>query len=155
LSAAAQRNPKLARALARYSLIGENAAVWLAIGTAGLAISRSPGRREAWADGLDATLCAFALNVAIKHVVRRPRPPAAGAAPLTPLLTQMSFPSTHATTSFAAAGVFARALPPATPLFYALAGTLAVSRPALGVHYPSDVLAGAALGSAIAKLWPR
>lgn len=93
--------------------------------------------------------------MAIKHVVRRPRPPAAGEAPLTPLITQLSFPSTHATTSFAAAGVYARALPRATPLFYALAGTLAASRPALGVHYPSDVLAGAALGGAIAKLWPR
>jgi undecaprenyl-diphosphatase len=141
--------------LSSYSLIGEHGAVWLAIGGTGLALSHSRERREAWADGLDATLCAYALNVAIKQTVRRPRPQTVGVEPLTPVISKLSFPSTHSATSFAAAGVYARALPRATPIFYALAGTLAASRPVLGVHYPSDVLAGAALGSVIAKLWPR
>ena len=42
------------------------------------------------------------------------------------------------------------ALPPA-PL-YALAGAMALSRPYLGVHYPSDIVAGALLGDAVARL---
>ena len=40
---------------------------------------------------------------------------------------------------------------PALPL-YAAAGAMALTRPYLGVHYPSDVLAGAALGAALEKL---
>jgi membrane-associated phospholipid phosphatase len=54
--------------------------------------------------------------------------------------------------SFAAARVLSEALPPA-PL-YAAATTMAATRPYLGVHYPSDVLAGAALGEAAARLVP-
>lgn len=38
---------------------------------------------------------------------------------------------------------------------YAAAGVFAVSRPYLGVHYPSDVLAGAVLGTAVGQLWPE
>ena len=82
----------------------------------------------------------YVLNQAIKFVVRRRRPELPGLPPLTPTVTKLSFPSAHATTSFAAARVYSGLLP-AAPL-YAAAGAFAVSRPYLGVHYPSDVLAG-------------
>jgi undecaprenyl-diphosphatase len=39
-------------------------------------------------------------------------------------------------------------------LLYAVAGAFALSRPYLGVHYPSDVAAGAVLGTAVAEAWP-
>jgi undecaprenyl-diphosphatase len=61
-----------------------------------------------------------------------------------------SFPSDHATAGFAIAGALAlRYRRWAVPLLGA-AVLLAVSRVLLGVHYPSDVIAGAALGLAAA-----
>ena len=90
----------------------------------------------------------YALNTAIKLVVRRRRPELPGLPALAGTPTQLSFPSAHASTSFAAAGVYARLGLPAVVL-YALAVKLSLSRLYLGVHYPSDVLAGAALGAIV------
>ena len=95
----------------------------------------------------------YAINYAVKVTVRRRRPELPGLPPLTPTVSGLSFPSAHATTSFAACRAF-RGLVPATGL-YAAAGLFAVSRPYLGVHYPSDVAAGAILGTLIGETWPR
>jgi undecaprenyl-diphosphatase len=88
----------------------------------------------------------YALNTVIKLAVRRRRPELPSLPALTGTPTQLSFPSAHASTSFAAAGVYARLGLPA-PVLYAFAVKLSLSRLYLGVHYPSDVLAGAMLGA--------
>ncbi|HEX3693040.1 MAG TPA: phosphatase PAP2 family protein [Solirubrobacteraceae bacterium] len=142
--------PGRERAVRRFSRLGEHAAIWLALGVAGsLAGSRERRDRFRRATGLVATT--YGLNSALKLVVRRVRPDLPGLPPLTTTPTRYSFPSAHASTSFAAALAYSRAGLPALPL-YALAKAMAASRLYLGVHYPSDVLAGAALGGAVAAV---
>jgi membrane-associated phospholipid phosphatase len=137
-------NSQAERVVARFSRVGEHAAVWLAIGAVGMVVD-SP-RRGRWRGATRKVLATYALNTAIKRVVHRRRPELAGLPALTSTPTGLSFPSAHSSTSFAGARVYSRLGLPAPPL-YALAVGLALSRLYLGVHYPSDVLAGAALGT--------
>ena len=138
--------PARDRAIAAFSKTGEHAACWLVLGSAG-AIADGE-HRSPWLRATGAVAGSYVLNTAIKFVVRRPRPQLPGLPPLTSTVTALSFPSAHATTSFTAAGLYG-ALVPAPPL-YVTASLFALSRPYLGVHYPSDVVAGAILGSALA-----
>jgi undecaprenyl-diphosphatase len=103
--------------------------------------------------GVRIVLAAYGLNYVVKLAVRRRRPELPGLPPLTATVSRLSFPSAHCSTSFAAALAFSR-VAPAAPL-YGAAAAFALSRPYLGVHYPSDVLAGAVLGTAVAEAWPR
>jgi undecaprenyl-diphosphatase len=141
--------PARERAVAQFSRLGEHAGVWLAIGAAGAALDRP--RRERWERAVGTVTATYALNTAIKLVVRRRRPHLAGLPPLTSTPSGLSFPSAHASTSFAGALLYSRLGIDALPL-YALASGLSLSRIYLGVHYPSDVIAGAALGAAIASI---
>jgi len=139
--------PSAERAVARFSRLGEHSAVWLAIGLAGALAQRE--RAHEWRRARRTVLGVYAVNTAIKFVVRRPRPSIPGLPPLQGTTTGLSFPSAHAATSFAGALSYHRLGLPAAPL-YALAGAMAASRVYLGVHYPFDILAGAALGTALA-----
>jgi undecaprenyl-diphosphatase len=109
-------------------------------------------RRARWRRGLGVVTGAYAVNLAVKLAVRRSRPDLPGRPPLTATVSRLSFPSAHATTSFAAARAFS-SVAPAWGL-YTAAGLFAISRPYLGVHYPSDVVAGALLGTWLAAVWP-
>jgi membrane-associated phospholipid phosphatase len=140
------------RFVAAFSHTGEHAACWFGLGLAGAARAGDPGRRGAWLRGVRIVGAAYGLNQAIKLTVRRRRPDLPDLPPLTATVSRLSFPSAHATTSFAAARAYS-AVAPAGALYLA-ALAFAASRPYLGVHYPSDVLVGALLGTAVAEVWP-
>jgi undecaprenyl-diphosphatase len=141
-------DPRVAGAARALSWAGEHAALWLAAGLAGAAVDG--GRRGAWLRGTALTAGAHLVSMGVKRVVRRPRP--AHVEPLVRTAGRHSFPSSHATSAAAAAVAFgalgARAVPP-------LAAAVCVSRLVVGVHYPSDVAAGAALGALTARLGAR
>lgn len=90
-------------------------------------------------------------NVILKHLVGRPRP-WLDIAQLVPLIAEPdpnSFPSGHTCAAFAAGMIWVRALPQRwmRVLSAVLAVCMGLSRLYVGVHYPSDVLAGALVGS--------
>jgi undecaprenyl-diphosphatase len=87
----------------------------------------------------------------LKEAVDRPRPPRAdpGFDAAVTVPPSPSFPSGHATTTFACAVAIAILVPKLRWPALALAGTVGVARVYLGVHYGLDVLAGAALGTLI------
>jgi decaprenylphosphoryl-5-phosphoribose phosphatase len=133
------------RLVRAYSTLGEHGLGWIALGLAGAALDR--GRRPRWRRAAVGVGIAYLANQAVKLAVRRPRPVLPGLPPLMETGSALGFPSAHAACSAAAARGFAGLLP-GGPLRLA-AAAMAASRLYLGVHYPSDVLAGAALGAVI------
>jgi PAP2 superfamily len=146
-------HPRAERALGLCSRLGEHGACWLLLGSAGAVLDRDPWRRQRWRRGVRVVAAAYGLNQALKFTVRRGRPELPGLPPLTPTISTLSFPSAHTTTAFAAARAFSGLVP--AWLLYGSAGMLALSRPYLGVHYPSDVVAAVALGIGIERTWPQ
>ena len=140
--------PAAQRAVLAFSALGEHGALWYALSGAGALLDRP--RRGVYARAALSVAAAYCANQLIKLAVGRSRPRLVDLPPLTSTQMQLSFPSAHASTSFAGARSLSRAWPPA-PL-YAIATAMALSRPYIGVHYPSDVVAGAALGTAVAEL---
>jgi decaprenylphosphoryl-5-phosphoribose phosphatase len=140
------------RVVGAYSRTGEHAACWFGLGLIGALTTRDPAARARWLRGVRIVAGSYAANYGVKLAVRRRRPELSGLPPLTPTVSRLSFPSAHATTSFAAALGYGRVAP--RGLLYAAAGAFALSRPYLGVHYPSDVVAGALLGTLVAGTWP-
>jgi membrane-associated phospholipid phosphatase len=90
---------------------------------------------------------AHGASIAVKRVVRRHRPTDPSVAVLVDTPSRLSFPSSHATSTTAAAVLYGGLL--SRPLTAVLVPPMLVSRLVLGVHYPTDVLVGSALGAAI------
>lgn len=91
------------------------------------------------------------LSHGLKAAIDRPRPSISDAAvhPLVAVPASSSMPSGHALTSFAAAVALGAVAPRARPWLLALAAMIAASRVYLGLHYPGDVIVGAAIGAAV------
>lgn len=132
------------------SLVGSLGLVWLVIG----ALLAWRLRRRLVVPALVATVLAAELaSGLLKLAVGRQRPPDADPTLPQPLLdppSTHSFPSGHASVSFACATVLAWHVPRLAWPAFALAALVAWSRVWVGVHYPLDVAAGAVLGVALA-----
>jgi undecaprenyl-diphosphatase len=110
------------------------------------------GRRAAVAAGLSAGL-ALAVGQVISRLVDRPRPFVTHPAAVHEFgrhAADAGFPSDHATAAFAIAVALVLRRPRWGAVALVLAVVLSAGRVAMGIHYPSDVLAGAALGAAVA-----
>ena len=142
------RTPATVRWVRSYSRLGEHGAVWLAVGAGGAAFDGR--RRRRWTRATWWVGAAYLISTSIKLAVGRRRPAVEDLPHLMATTTGLSFPSSHTTSSFAAARAFG-VLVPGAPLQVA-AAAMAFSRLYLGVHYPSDIVAGAALGTAIGSL---
>ena len=132
------------------SALGAAGFFWwaLALITAVFPARRAAAWRLLLAVGFTFLIC----DQVLKPVFDRPRPfevipavPVIDARPATP-----SFPSGHAAMAMAGAIAGARMLPPAGWVLWPLAAVVSVSRVYVGVHWPSDVVAGALVGFACA-----
>lgn len=148
----------IARGMSHF---GEHALGWFATAAAGWMLNSIPkdlkgsrtaqevqDRRRDWAAVGASAFVAHGASVVAKRIVRRPRPhhPDVRIGVSTP--SSLSFPSSHATSSSAALVAMALMWKNPAPLLGIPA--MALSRMVLGVHYPSDVTIGSAIGSASA-----
>jgi undecaprenyl-diphosphatase len=144
----------------RLTNSADHGLLWLGVAGA-LALSGTRGRRAAVRGLMSMSVASGVANGPAKWSVRRPRPALVDVPPLRQLTRQprtTSFPSGHS----ASAAAFATGVALESPLRAApvalLAAGVAYGRVHTGVHYPSDVLAGVALGAASAvvvrRVWP-
>jgi membrane-associated phospholipid phosphatase len=145
------RAPAAPAAARAYSAWGEHAAGWLALGLAGAVLDRR--RRPEWLGVTAAAFGGHAAAVVLKRVVRRPRPHHPSVQVLVRTPSDLSFPSAHAASTTAACVALSGLIGPVPAT--ALAGGMALSRVLVGVHYPSDVAAGAAVGTVAGALVRR
>jgi membrane-associated phospholipid phosphatase len=139
-------------AMRALGMAGEYAAVWAGVGVVGASIDER--RRDQWLLAGVAGPAAIGVNFVAKLAIGRQRPLIEEHPPLARAPTKLSFPSAHATSSVAAATALGRVEPRARPYLFALAAAICVGRPYLGMHYPSDVLGGAALGLCLGRAIP-
>jgi undecaprenyl-diphosphatase len=158
---AGAHTPRLDRAVPLLSQSANHSAIWIA---SAIGFASSGDRRgvRAAIRGLGSiAVTSLVVNQGIKRVVRRPRPslrrvPAVRRVSVGPLTT--SFPSGHAASAAAFTAGVAAELAPVAPFVGLLAGAVGASRVYVGVHYPLDVVvgaaAGAAIGTATRRVWP-
>ena len=144
------RRPWLDDVMIFASALGSAGFVWWMFA---LIASVFPARRAAAWRLLLVLGFTFALNdYLLKPIVARPRPfeVIADLRVIDAKPTSPSFPSGHAAMAIAGAIAGARMLPGAGWVLWPLAAIVAASRVYSGVHWPSDVVAGLALGLACA-----
>lgn len=137
-----------------YTKLGDIGLLWIVL-SVGMLLHKKT--RKVGCCALTALLFgALCTNVVLKHLVARPRPwlDVAGLTTLVAEPDPNSFPSGHTCAAFAAGMVWWKRLPWRWGRVGAviLAVAMGLSRLYVGVHYPTDVLAGAVIGTACALL---
>lgn len=141
-------SPAVAKAARGLSHFGEHDLGWLGLSVLGASVDKQ--RRRKWLALGVGTFAAHAATVVLKRIVRRPRPDDARLEIGVATPSQLSFPSSHSANTAAAAVHLSSITGKKWP--WLLLPVMMGSRNVLGVHYPTDTLAGAALGAGAAKL---
>ena len=131
------------------SHFGEHSLGWISVGAVGALVDKR--RRGKWGKLIAAL--SHAASVVIKRVVRRPRPHDDRIAVGVGTPSRLSFPSSHATSTTAALVSLAKLTRSPLPLLGV--PIMMLSRMVLGVHYPTDVAAGALVGAVTAETISR
>jgi undecaprenyl-diphosphatase len=142
------------RVMVLFTRMGDRGAIWIVYAV--ICVCSAKLREVGMNLTMCVSACAFLGNFAIKPLFRRTRPCNVDGARLMLLVRpeDSSFPSCHTMTSFAAAVVTAWQVGGALGVTsLAFASMISFSRVYLYVHYPSDVLAGMALGIATGGLF--
>lgn len=141
------RNPILNSIMIFITSLGDEGFIWIAA-TIVLLIPKKT--RKVGIMSAVALLGSLIINNnIIKNLVQRPRPfvTFTDLEIIIPTPSEFSFPSGHTSSSFAAAAVFYRFLPKKLGIpAVVLAGLIGFSRLYIGVHYPTDVIAGVVMG---------
>ena len=148
--------PGLDRALGRLSHAADFSKLWLASASALALFGGEQGRRAAGSGIASLALTSALVNAVLKPLWGRRRPERVKHRVPFARRVRMprthSFPSGHAASAFAFAGGVASEAPAPGALLTALAALVAYSRVHTGVHYPSDVVAGAVIGAALSPI---
>jgi len=147
-------NPTADRLFYAASELGDFSLIWLILGALrGLRSERD--WHAAVRAGLGLGAESVLVNVGIKSLFRRTRPPWEVDRPIRIRRPRTSsFPSGHATSAFAAAGLLSEE-DPLWPLYYGIGVVVATSRVYVKIHHASDIIAGAALGAALGRVGRR
>ena len=126
--------------------LGDGGIMWIILGVLLLCFASTRRRGAVYLSALAGT--AVLNNLLIKPLAARPRPYAVmeGLRVLVEKLSSYSFPSGHTSASFAAATALTLLFGRRGAWSFIPAVLIALSRPYLGMHYPTDVLCGALLG---------
>lgn len=148
LALRSRRVPGWDRAMYLASTCGDDGRIWIAAAAFEAARVRSPRRFAVLVGALAAE--SAVVNLGIKKVARRPRPDGVTEHEFwLRIPTDTSFPSGHAASS-ALMAVLLSERSPFAPIWVALAAGIGASRVHVGVHHGSDVVAGWAVGAAMA-----
>ena len=148
--------PRLDQALGRLSRAADFSKLWLGSASAIAVFGDEQGRRAAVNGLASLALTSALVNAGLKPLWGRRRPERVKHrvpfARRVRMPRSRSFPSGHAASGFAFACGVASEAPVPGGVLAVLAGLVAYSRVHTGVHYPSDVLAGAVIGVALSPV---
>ncbi len=148
---------QMTKALDRVGAITKRPPIWAAVAAGLVAAGGRRGRDAALRGGVAYGVAALVANLVVKPAVHRKRPPGSEQARIGPLTS--SFPSGHAATDLAFIFAVSQGVPALFPPLAACTFAAHWSLVRTRAHYVGDILAGGALGIAVAVavgiLWPK